>query len=94
MPKILKKQEVLCFEGLTISNFLDKNFLDKIKKSGIDMDAINLIFMAKEKGQEGNIYPIVLGHQSNEELKRKIININAPSGEASNKFIKLLEELE
>jgi len=96
MPKIIKKREILCFEGISISDFLDKKFLDKLKKEGLDMDPINLVFMVRNggEGDEQNVHPIILTHEGTKELKSKLINISAPSTKATEKFFKLLGEME
>jgi len=94
MPKIIKKQEVLCFEGLSISDFLDKGFLKKIKDAGLDMEAINVVFMVRKDKEKKGLYPIIIGHESSKDLKKKIMHIHAPSSENSEKFIKLLEKME
>lgn len=93
MPKIIKKQEFLYFDGLLISDFLDKNFLNKIKEKGLDMDAITLIFMIKNKSNE--FYPIVLSHESNKDVENKRMSIiTSSNSEIVEKFIKLLEGME
>lgn len=91
MPKIENKKEIISFQGLVVSDFLDKKFLKKLGKIGKEIDSINLLFMVKE--EKGKMYPIVLGHSNNQELAAKIINIDAPP-EMSKKLIKILEEME
>lgn len=95
MPRIVKKEEVLCFEGSALSDFLNKKFLEKIEEKKLDLLPINLIFIAteKEKGKEG-MYPIILGHSNREEVKKKMLHISAPKTKLSEKFIKILEEME
>ncbi|GBE20554.1 hypothetical protein BMS3Abin17_01295 [archaeon BMS3Abin17] len=94
MTKIVRKQEILCFEGISISDLLDKNFLKKLSEKDLKIDPISLVFMVKEMNEKKEIYPIILGHESNEELSKKIMHVNAPSNESSKKFIKLLEEID
>jgi len=96
MPKVIKKQEVLCFEGISILDFLDKTFLEKIKSEGIDIKPISIVFIVKDKDNKNNeiAFPIILAHENEQEFKDKVIHINAPSSINSEKFIKLLEELE
>ncbi len=94
MPKITNKKEIISFQGLTISDFLNEDFLDKIKKIGKEVEAINLIFMVKEEnGKKKKINPLVLGHHDNEEVSKKIINIDAPP-EICEKVVKIFEEME
>jgi len=93
MPKIVKKQEVLCFEGISISDFLDKKFLEKIREQNLEIDPISLVFMVENK-KDKEISPIVLAHESKQDVIDKTIRINAPSNNTFEKFIKLLEEME
>ena len=94
MPKIIKKEEILGFEGIVVSDFIKKEFLEKIANEKLDMIPISLIFIANEKkdGKERE-YPIIIGHTNKEEFSKKILLINAPVTETSEKFIKLLETL-
>ena len=95
MPRIIKKQEVLCFEGITISNFLNKKLLQRLKEKKLDITPISLIFIVKEKkGKDEIVYPIIVGHQNRKEVEDKILNINTPTTLTSTKFIKILEEME
>lgn len=94
MKKIINIKETISVQGLTISDFLDKNFLDKIKQLGKKVDPISLILMIKdEEGEKGDMHPVILGHNSNKEIDEKILNLNAPK-ELSEKIIKLLEDME
>lgn len=92
MPKIIEKKEQVLFEGLRISDFLNEKFIKKIKESGLNVDAINLVLIIKEDKKEG--YPLILGHQSHKELNEKLMHIDSPTKDVPEKFIKLLEEMD
>lgn len=92
MPKIVEKKEQVLFEGLRISDFLNEKFIKKIKESGLNVDAINLVLMVNGDKKEG--YPLILGHQNNKELKEKLMHIDSPTKDVPEEFIKLLEEMD
>ncbi len=95
MPKLIKKEEVLCFEGITLSSFLNKKLLEKIKQHKLDMEPISLVFIATQKEEEKKrIHPIIIGHSSKDDVKNKLLHITAPKTKASDTFIKILEEME
>ena len=55
MPKIIKKQEVLGFEGISISDLLDKAFLSKIEKMKLNIFPMSLVFMVEENIKDKSI---------------------------------------
>lgn len=96
MPKIVNKKETISFQGFTVSDFLKEDFFEKIKKLGKEAKAINIVFIIKEEskdGKKGGIHPVILGHHDSEEIKEKILNIDAPP-EICEKITKILEEME
>jgi len=93
MPKLIDDEETITFQGLTIADFLNKDFLDKIRKLEKNVDPISLIFMIKENGEKGKMYPIVIGHNNSKDLDSKIMTINVPK-KISERLIKVLEEME
>lgn len=94
MSKIVRKQESVLFEGIRISDFLDKKFLEKLKKEELELLPVSLVFIATEKEENKKTpYPIIIGHENPDEVKNKIMHINTPSTELSDKFIKMLEEM-
>ena len=95
MPKVIRKetkQERVIFEGLKVSDFLDKKFLKRLEEIGLKADVINLILIIKEN-EKGN-YPLLLGHESNKNLGEKILYIDSPTKDVPENFIKLLEEMD
>jgi hypothetical protein len=92
MPKIIKKEEIVLFEGLRISDFLDKEFLKKVEKIGLEVDAINLVLMVN--GNKKESYPLILGHHNNKDLEERRMHISSPTKDVPENFIKLLEDID
>ena len=95
MPKIIKKQEALLFQGVTISELLNKQFLDKMNEKKLLAEPVTLVFMITDtKDGKKNFFPIILSHEDRKEIEGKITHISTEESEASELFIKVLEEME
>jgi len=100
MPTIkrLDKQEALSFEGIRLSDFLDKKFSDELKKEKLAILPASIVFIVKDKKEGKDIqFPLVLVHQSEEEFNNKILHLSIPLPNSESvipqKFIKLLEKM-
>lgn len=96
MPRLIKKEEVSLFEGISIRDLLKDNFLERIKEKKLNIDPVALVLMVfDEKENKLKIHqPIVLAHESKKEVEGKIVHIHTEKTDASEQFFKVLEELE
>ena len=94
MSRIIKEREILTFEGLSLNDLLNEKFLEKINKKKLDLNPINIIFMAqKEEEGKQQFCPIILSHESRKEIETKVLHINIDKKIISDDFIKILEEI-
>ncbi len=95
MPKIIKKKNIVYFEGISIKDFLVDKFLKKLKERNLHIEPISIVFIVSEKDSKKEVpYPIVLNHENKEEIAKKILHISTQDTTTSQKFIELLEEME
>ena len=68
-------------------------FLDKLNESGKDIFPVTIVFM-NEFDVEGKkqVYPIVLNHINNDEVKNKVLHIESPNSELLELFIRIIEK--
>ena len=94
MPRIIKNQEVLLFQGVSLNEILKEEFLNKVKEKKLDIEPISLILIAYEQDEKSKkMFPIIISHESKEEIKSKILHINLKKSEISDDFMKIFEEL-
>ena len=96
MQRLIRKEEVLLFEGISIKELLKENFLEKIKEKKLHIDPVAMVLMVfDEKDDKLKIqHPIILAHESKKEVEGKIVHISTEKTDASEQFLKVLEELE
>ena len=95
MPRIINSQEVLLFQGISLNEIIKEEFLDKIKEKKLDIAPISLVLIACEQDKNSKkMFPIILSHESKEEIKSKMLHINLEKSKASENFMKILEEIE
>ena len=95
MPRIIKNQEVLLFQGVSLNEILKEEFLNKVKEKKLDIEPISLILIAYEQDEKSKkMFPIIISHESKEEIKSKILHINLKKSKISDDFMKIFEELE
>lgn len=95
MPKIIKNQEVILFQGVSLNEIIKEEFLKKIRDNKLDIEPISLILIACEQGEkQKKMFPIIISHESKEEIKSKKLHINMEKSKVSDDFIKILEEIE
>ena len=96
MPRLIKKEEVLLFEGISLINLLKDSFLEKIKEKKLHIEPVAMVFMVfDEKDDKLKIKSqILLAHESKKEIESKIVHINMEKNDASEEFLKVLDELE
>jgi len=89
----MAKAEKFMIENISISDLIKEDFLKKIEKIDSNIFPVSLLFIS-EKG-EGKIKqasPLILNHQSNEEVKNRILHIESPDTELVESVTKILEE--
>ena len=96
MPRLIRKEEILLFDGISIKDLLKDNFLEKIKEKNLYIDPVAMVLIVfDEKENKLKIqHPIVLAHESKKEVESKIVHITTEKTDASEQFLKVLEELE
>ena len=68
---IKKSIEKISISGVTIKDLLDKDFVQKLNESNININPVFLVLVP----QEGN--PIILSHSNVKEVEEKTIHIEA-----------------
>ncbi|MBU2458748.1 MAG: hypothetical protein KKB29_00065 [Nanoarchaeota archaeon] len=89
----MAKPEKFLIENFSLRDVLDKTFMGEINKLGYNVSPVNLVLIAeKEEAGQKNAFPIVLSHQNNIEVKKKIAHIDSPKSELLEEVIKILEK--
>ena len=95
MPRIINNQEVLLFQGISLNEIIKEEFLKKIKDKNLDIEPISLVLIACEKDEKSKkMFPIIISHESKEEIKSKMLHINLEKSKVSEEFMKIIEEIE
>lgn len=95
MPKIIKNQEVLLFQGISLNDIIKEEFLKKIQDKKLDIEPISLVLIACEQNEKSKkMFPIIISHESKEEIKSRMLHINLEKSKISDDFMKVLEEIE
>lgn len=90
---IKAKAEKFVLEGITINDLIKEDFLDKLREKDNNIFPISLVFISEkgnEKMKQG--FPLVLSHQSNEEIKNKILHIESPDSDLVESLKEILED--
>ena len=90
---IKAKAEKFVLEGITINDLIKEDFLKELRKKDNNIFPISLVFISEkgnEKMKQG--FPLVLSHQSNEEIKNKILHIESPDSDLVESLKEILEE--
>ncbi len=89
---IKAKPEKFALEGITINDLIKESFLKKLKDKDNNIFPVSLVFI-NEKGNEKNrqFSPLIISHQSNEEVKNKILHVESPDTELAKFVTKILE---
>ncbi len=86
--------EGLKLKGITIKDLLVQEFINNLKKAGIDANAVSLIFVREDVvGEKKNISPFVLSHQNSKEIDEKIIHISGSNEGDLKKFSDVLKKI-
>lgn len=85
------KIEKVILEDYCITDIFKEDFIKKISGLQGETFPINLVLI-NEKGSENKreVSPIIFSHQSNEEVKKKIMHLESPNTELLNELIKVL----
>jgi len=95
MPKIIKNQEILLFQGVSLNEIIKEEFLKKIKEKKLDIEPVSLVLIAHEQDEKvKKMFPIIISHETKEEIKTKMLHINLEKSKVSDDFMKILEEIE
>ena len=88
----MAKPEKVLIEHASLKDIFKDEFLQRITESGKDIFPVTIVFM-NEFDVEGKkqAYPIILNHNSNDEVKNKILHIASPNSELLEMFIKIIE---
>lgn len=78
--------------NMTINDLIKEKFLEKLRTIDNNIFPVSLVFI-NEKGDEKNkqIFPLVISHQSNEEVKNKILHVESPDTELAKSVTEILE---
>ena len=90
---IKAKAEKFVLEGITINDLIKEDFLKELRKKDSNIFPISLVFISEkgnEKMKQG--FPLVLSHQSNEEIKNKILHIESPDSDLVESLKEILEK--
>lgn len=89
----MAKPEKVLIERASLKDIFKDEFLQKISESGKDIFPVTIVFM-NEFDVEGKkqAYPIVLNHNSNDEVRNKMLHIESPNSELLELFIKIIEK--
>lgn len=90
----MPEAEKFKFCSISIKDLLKKEVNDELEKSGLNIFPINLVFINEEgEGNKKIACPIILGHQSNKELKEKVLHLDCPEQKLLKIFTKILTQL-
>ena len=90
---IKAKAEKFVLEGITINDLIKEDFLKELRKKDSNIFPISLVFISEkgnEKMKQG--FPLVLSHQSNEEINNKILHIESPDSDLVESLKEILEK--
>ena len=86
------KPEKFALEGITINDLIKEDFLEKLKKREENIFPISLVFLSeKSKEKMKLVSPLILSHQSNEEINNKILHIESPDSNLVESLKEILE---
>ncbi|MCX6742062.1 MAG: hypothetical protein NTX24_02715 [Candidatus Pacearchaeota archaeon] len=86
------KIEKVILENYCITDIFKEDFIEKIKGLSGETFPISLVLI-NEKGSEDKkeVSPIIFSHQSNEEIKKKIMHLESPNTDLLNELLKVLK---
>ncbi len=68
--------EGLKLKGTTLKKLLLPEFVEKLEKEKININAVSLVFVGEEESNEKKkIAPFIFSHQNSEEIKEEILHI-------------------
>ncbi len=93
MPEIEKFK----LSNLKITQLLNKEFVDRVasnKKFEIDPTHIMLLNVERKEDKKiVNICPIMIGHQSKEEVEKGIVHVDCSNSEVMSFMLKILKDM-
>ena len=80
--------------NLVIQDLLNEKFIESLKKNGLNIVPISLIFVGIEKRDNWvAVKNLNLGHENDKEVQDKILHLSSQDQDYLNKMIKSLEQL-
>jgi hypothetical protein len=81
------KKEKVEMQDVRISELIDKQFYTKLTGELPTLDVTALVFIDKKT----NI-PLVVSHQSEEEINKKVVHLDSKNEETLDTFIRILQK--
>jgi hypothetical protein len=84
--------EKVRLEGTALKDVFNEDFLSKIADTGDNIFPISIAFV-REFEKDGKLHSslITLSHQTNEEVKNKVLHIESEDPELLDTFLKIIE---
>jgi hypothetical protein len=84
--------EKVRLEGTALKDVFNEDFLSKIADTGDNIFPISIAFV-REFEKDGKLHSslITLSHQTNEEVKNKVLHIESEDPELLDMFLKIIE---
>lgn len=89
----MAKAEKFVVDKISISDLIKDEFLNKLKEIDKNIFPVSLVFISERgDGEIKQAFPLLFMHQTNEEVKNKLMHIESPDTKLVESVTKLIEK--
>ncbi len=81
------KKEKVEMQDVRISELLDKQFHEKLREELPNLDLTAMVFIDKKTS-----IPLLISHQNQEEIDKRVVHLDSMNEEILDTFIKILQK--